>query len=224
MVTHKSPLRQKTLAALIILLLFSLVLAACGGTTAPKTKKSTTLTMLANTSGGYPRNFNPYAPSVISGTQGMIYETLLNYNRLDGTIKPWLAESFEMASNAQSITFHLAKNVQWSDGQPFTSADVTFTLGLIKANSSIDVSGISQYIKDVSTPDDYTVKVTLTQAFYPIIWYLGGQTYILPKHTWSTVKGDPSQYSDPNPVGTGPFTVKSFTPQLVVLQKNTKFR
>jgi peptide/nickel transport system substrate-binding protein len=46
---------------------------------------------------------------------------------------------------------------------------------------------------------------------------------MLPKHLWSTVKGDPSQYADPNPVGTGPYLVKSFTPQLVTLSKNPKF-
>jgi peptide/nickel transport system substrate-binding protein len=56
-----------------------------------------------------------------------------------------------------------------------------------------------------------------------MLWYLGGQTYILPKHVWSSVQGDGSQYADPNPVGTGPYVVKSFTPQLVVLSKNPKF-
>lgn len=80
------------------------------------------------------------------------------------------------------------------------------------------------FIKDVSAPDTETVKVTLTQPFYPVTWYLGGQTYIVPKHTWSKVTGDPTQYADPTPVGTGPFVVKSFSPQLVVLSKNPKFR
>jgi peptide/nickel transport system substrate-binding protein len=180
--------------------------------------------MLANEQDAYTQNFNPYnTASVISGTQGLIYETLLYVNRLDGSVKPWLASSYELASDAQSITFHLRQGVTWSDGQPFTSDDVVFTLNLILKNPSIDLTGIGAAVKDVSAPDASTVKVTLSKPFNPIVWILGGQVFILPKHTWSSVKGDPSHYADANPVGTGPYIVKSFTPQLVDLVKNPKF-
>ncbi len=206
------------------LIILSVVLAACGGsTTVHKANQNSSLTLLANASGDYPRNFNPYSPSVISGTQGFIYETLLAFNRLNGDVKPWLAASYELASDATSITFHLRQGVQWSDGHPLSSDDVIFTLGLLKKYPAMDISSISQFIKDVSAPDASTVKVTLNKPFYPMLWYLGGQTYILPKHVWSSVQGDGSQYADPNPVGTGPYVVKSFTPQLVVLSKNPKF-
>jgi peptide/nickel transport system substrate-binding protein len=225
-VAHTNLLARKsrtTMACLSLLMLLSLLFVACGGSTTSKSSKSTSLTMLANAGGDYTRNFNPYSSSVISGTPGMIYETLLYFNRLNGDIKPWLAQSYDLASDATSITFHLRKDVKWSDGQPFTSDDVVFTLNLIKQNPSIDVSGISPRFKDVVALDSSTVKVTLNAPYYPIIWYLGGQTYILPKHVWSAVKGDPAQYADPNPVGTGPFVLKSFTPQLVTLSKNSRF-
>ncbi|QBD83472.1 ABC transporter substrate-binding protein [Ktedonosporobacter rubrisoli] len=179
--------------------------------------------MLANSTGDYPRNFNPFSPSVISGTQGMLYETLLYFNRLDGSNKPWLASSFELAPGATSVTFHLRQNVQWSDGQPLTSADVVFTLNMIKKYPGLDQVGINSFIKNVTAPDKATVTVTLNKPYNPILWMLGGQTYIVPEHTWSKVKGDPTQYADPNPVGTGPFVLKSFTPQLVTLSKNPKF-
>jgi peptide/nickel transport system substrate-binding protein len=54
------------------------------------------------------------------------------------------------------------------------------------------------------------------------LWYVAGQIYILPQHLWSTV-GDASQYADPNPIGTGPYVLGSFTPQLEVLTRNDKF-
>ncbi len=210
---------------LSFLMIFTIVLAACGGTssTAHKVNKNSSLTLLGNAGGDYPRNFNPYNPSVISGTPGLIYETLLYFNRLDGSVKPWLASSYDRSSDATSITFHLRKGVLWSDGQPFTSDDVVFTLGLFKKYPAMDLSSITPFIKNVSAPDANTVQVTLNKPFYPILWYLGGQTYILPKHVWSSVKGDGSQYADPNPVGTGPYIVKSFTPQLVTLSKNPKY-
>src|SRR5712691_5384282 len=100
--------RKKVQMMLIsLLLLLSVVLAACGGsnsTTKPKRPAHpNSLTLLANQQDAYTQNFNPYSPGVISGTQGLIYETLLDVNRLDGTIKPWLASSYELASDAQSI-------------------------------------------------------------------------------------------------------------------------
>ncbi|MEO8954570.1 MAG: ABC transporter substrate-binding protein [Ktedonobacteraceae bacterium] len=205
-------------------MIFTILLTACGGgTTAQKKNNATSLTMLGNAGGDYPRDFNPYNPSVISGTPGLIYETLLYFNRLDGTTKPWLASSYERTSDATGITFHLRKGVVWSDGQPLTSDDVVFTLGLLKQYSAMDINSITPFIKSVSAPDASTVVVTLTKPFYPILWYLGGQMYILPKHVWSSVKGDGSQFADPNPIGTGPYLVKSFTPQLVTLSKNPKF-
>lgn len=227
--THNSLFAQKKKAATILmplLLLLAVVLAACsgGGTTKHKPAHPNSLTMLANETDAYPQNFNPYSPSVISGTQGLIYETLLSVNRLDGSVKPWLASSYQLAPDAQSITFHMRQGVVWSDGQPFTSDDVLFTLNLILKNPSIDLTGIGAAVKDVSEPDSSTVVVTLSKPFNPIVWILGGQVFILPKHTWSSVNGDPSQYADPHPVGTGPYVVKSFTPQLVDLAKNPKFR
>lgn len=210
---------------LSFLVLLVVLLAACGngstGTKRPAHPNS--LTMLANEQDAYTQNYNPYSPGVISGTQGLIYETLLYVNRLDGSVTPWLAANYSLASDAQSITFHLRQGVTWSDGQPFTSADVVFTLNLITKNSSIDLTGISSVVKNVTAPDASTVIVTLNKPFNPIVWILAGQVFILPQHTWSGVKGDPSQYADPNPVGTGPYVVKSFAPQLVVLTKNPKY-
>src|SRR5450759_1460897 len=215
--THNAVFAQRKkvgTTVISLLLLLSVALAACGGSNSTITHKRplhpNSLTMLANEQDAYTQNYNPYSPGVISGTQGLIYETLLNVNHLDGTVKPWLASSYELANDAQSITFHLRQGVTWSDGQPFTSDDVVFTLNLILKNPSIDLTGISTAVKDVSAPDASTVIVTLSKPFNPIVWILGGQVYMLPKHTWSSVNGDPSQYADPNPVGTGPYSVKSF--------------
>ena len=222
-----SPAKKRRAAFwLPLLTVFVVILAACGGSstaTHHRPAHPNSLTLLANEQDAYTQNFNPYSPGVISGTQGLIYETLLYVNRLDGSVQPWLASSYKLASDAQSITFHLRQGVTWSDGQPFTSADVVFTINLILKNPSIDLTGIDAAVKSVSAPDDSTVEVTLSQPFNPIVWILGGQVFILPRHTWSSVKGDPSQYADPNPVGTGPYIVKSFTPQLVDLVKNPKF-
>src|SRR5262249_37666969 len=56
-----------------------------------------------------------------------VVETLLRQDPATGAVGPHLAERFE--SDARSLTLHLRAGVTWHDGQPFTAADVAFTLG-----------------------------------------------------------------------------------------------
>jgi peptide/nickel transport system substrate-binding protein len=216
--------RGRVFALLSLILVLVTLLAACGSTSNSGTaNKGGTLTIVPGPNGEFTRNFNVFATgSVMSGTQGLIYETLLFFNREDGSVKPWLASSYQFSNNATSITFKLRQGVQWSDGKPFTSADVVFTLQMVHQHPAVDYSALWTVITGVSAPDDHTVVVTLKQPSVPILWYLGGQMYILPQHLWSNVS-NPVTYTNPNPVGTGPFVLKSFTPQLYVFGRNPHF-
>ena len=116
--------RGKVFALISLLLVLVTLLAACGGPSNPSTSRyGGTLTMVPGPTGDYTRNFNVFATgSVLNGAQGLVYETLLFFNREDGSVKPWLASSYQFSSDATSITFNLRPGVQWSDGKPFTSA------------------------------------------------------------------------------------------------------
>lgn len=220
-----SVLKVKTRTAMLLLsllVIFALVLSACGGGTT-STQKSTVLTVSNGPIGSYPQNFNPLLVSNANpGPRGMIYETLLYFNWQQGTINPWLASSYQWSSDATSVTFHLHPNVQWSDGQPFTSADVVFTLNMLKQFPALDSNGLWNYLKDVTAPDGSTVVVSFKKPYTPILWYLAGQTWIVSKHLWSGVS-NPVQYTDSKPVGTGPFMLKSYSAQLLDLVKNPKY-
>lgn len=208
----------------MVFLLFPLLLTACGnGSSTGVVHHKQSLTLLANTAGDLVRNFNPFSGNVITGTPGLIYETLLFFNRADDTVHPWLAQSYDFPASANQITFHLRTGVTWSDGQPFTSADVKFTLDLLARYHDLDLNGITPYIKSVTTPDTSTVVVNLTHPYSPMLWLLGGQTFIVSQHEWSQVSGDPGSFADPNPIGTGPYVVGAFTPQLLTLKKNSHF-
>jgi peptide/nickel transport system substrate-binding protein len=52
--------------------------------------------------------------------------------------------------------------------------------------------------------------------------FLIGSTYILPEHLWSSVR-DPAAYADPDPVGTGPYVMSSFSTQQVTFTANPKY-
>lgn len=216
--------KKRTKAVVFFLLaLLLVILAACGqGSGNVNKPKSSVLTVVPSPKGDFTNGFSPYAPSPNYGAQGMIYETLLFFNRMNGEVKPWLAQSHQFSDDAKSVTFHLRTDVKWSDGQAFTADDVVFTLQDLKQYPAADTNGLWQYIQDVQAPDPSTVVVNLKTAYSPILWYLAGQTYMLPKHAWSSA-GDPSKYVDEKPVGTGPFTLKSFTPQLIDLAKNPNY-
>jgi peptide/nickel transport system substrate-binding protein len=208
---------------LSLLVTLAFILAACGGGTTTTTQKSSVVTIPWQ--GPFVQTFNPFtaAASGMPGARGMIYETLIFMNSLQGgAVTPWLASSYQFSSDATTLTFHLRSNVQWSDGKPFSSDDVVFTLNLVKQYPSLDTNGLWNYLKSVSAPDASTVVVTLKQPYSPILYYLGDQTWIVPQHTWSSI-ADPTKYADTNPVGTGPFMFQSFSSQLIALSKNPRY-
>jgi len=228
---NASPLgkaKTRTKAVVFSLLaLCLLLLAACGqgsGTapTSSTTAKNSVLNVVPSPKGDFTNGFSPYASSANYGAQGFIYETLLFFNRMDGSIKPWLAQSYAFASDAKSVTFHLRTDVKWSDGQAFTSADVAFTLNMLKQYPAADTNGLWQTLDTVSTPDAATVTVTFKQAYTPILWYLAGQTWMVSQHEYASA-GDPSKFADDKPIGTGPYVLKSFAPQLIDLTKNASY-
>ncbi len=214
--------RRMVAPLLLLCAAVSMILAGCGGSSSGS-KYGGSVTIVPAPNGVFTRNFNPFlANSSRTGTQGMIYETLLLFNRLDGTAAPWLASSYSWSQDATSLTFHLRQGVTWTDGKPFTSDDVVYTLKLMQEYPALDGNSLWATLQSVSNPDAQTVTVTFKQPATPMLWYIGGQTYIVPKHIWQNIS-DPATETNPNPVGTGPFMLKSFNPQLYVLGKNPHF-
>ncbi len=208
-----------------LLALFLIVLAACGqgsNSNPSSSSKSSVLTIVPSPKGDFTNGFSPYSSNVNYGAQGLIYETLLFFDRMNGNVTPWLAQSYNFSSDAKTVTFHLRTDVKWSDGQPFTSDDVVFTLNMLKQYPTADTNGLWQYLQSVQAPDSSTVVVTLQKPYAPLLWCLAGQTWIVSKHEYASA-GDPTKFADDHPIGTGPFLLNSFTPQLIDLKKNPNY-
>jgi peptide/nickel transport system substrate-binding protein len=213
-----------SLASLLVVLTATLAGCASGQSSGGAHSAGGSVTLVPSPKGPWTINFNPLISgnNNLPGTQGMIYETLLYFNRLDGSVHPWLASGYKWSSDATSLTFTLRQGVKWSDGQPFTSADVLYTLNLSKQYPALDLNSLWQNIQSATAPDAQTVVVTFKHPTVPMLWYVGGQTYIVPEHIWSHM-GDPTLATNDHPVGTGPFTLKSFNSQLYVLGKNPQY-
>ena len=164
-------------------------------------------------------NFNPFQTSQeLHGTY-LIYEPLEIRSPVDGAFTPFLATAHKF-TDPKTLVFTLRKNVTWSDGKPFTAADVTFTFDLLKKYPALDGSGVWQQISNVKSSGD-TVTITLKAPNVPFAGVIAG-TPIVPKHLWSTVS-DPTKDANTKPVGTGPFTLSKFSPTQYTLTKNAKY-
>ena len=133
-----------------------------------------------------PRTFNPIlvTDSASSQAVGDLFEGLVRINPITMLPEPGLAESWELSDGGKTITFHLRRNIKWSDGRPFTSRDVVFTMRVIydpkipnSAVFSMTVDG--QPIK-VEAPDDYTVVMRLPRPLAPLFYSIGFG--IIPAH------------------------------------------
>ncbi len=213
--------RLATAVAVISLLLPALT--GCSSSNKKSTNGQGDITL--NLPGGDqgPENFNPFSPTKIIGTDGYMYEPLFFYDNIKGlAAKPVgeLGDSFTWNSAGTELSVTLKSGIKWSDGQPFTAADVAFTFNVRKDNPALRISANPPSAQVI---DDTHVKLVFAQASFldgPSV--LGG-AHIVPEHIWKA-KGDPAKDANTTPVGTGPFVLKSWTAQSWLLAKNTQFR
>jgi peptide/nickel transport system substrate-binding protein len=221
-----------TAVALLGAMLMTLALSACGGGSSASSGPSGTLTIVPSPKGNFTANFNPLLTGATNDPSfGMIYEPLMAQNRFDGTApKPWLATSATWNSDFTSITFKLRTDVKWSDGQAFTADDVVYTFNLLKQYPALDTSGLwtknattgKTLFNSVSNPDSSTVVMNFNQNASVFEWYFAAQTPIVAQHTFSKLS-NPSTDLNSQPVGTGPYVLKSFAPSLITLEANSHY-
>lgn len=166
-------------------------------------------------------------------TLNLVYDGLYGrnpYSLADGAsvAYDWTVEEVEqgVTSNAEpgditKITYHMFDGFEWHDGVPLTAEDVAYSYQLVnESNSPVYLTAV-QDVTHVEVVDDTTVEIfcsigglfTLHRTSLPI-W---------PKHIWEPVD-TPLTWSNPNPVGSGPYKWKSRTAgELVVLERNDDY-
>jgi peptide/nickel transport system substrate-binding protein len=167
-------------------------------------------------------DFNPYATTEAPysmGATGLIYEPLVEFNLASTTVSyPWLATGYAWSNGGKTITFTIRQGVKWNNGTPFTPADVAFTFNLMKSNAAINLGGLT--ITSVTTSGD-TVTVNFPTPQYTNLENIAG-VGIVPQAVWSKA-GNPATFTDPKPVGTGPYELGTFTSQGITLVKNPHY-
>jgi peptide/nickel transport system substrate-binding protein len=124
-----------------------------------------------------PKNLNPLLTSNTTDVfiARFMFLPLIQPNG-QGVQQPLLATAVPSTSNGGisadglTITYHLRKDVKWSDGVAFTSKDVTWTWhAIMNPNNNIVSRHGYDYIRSIETPDDWTAIVHLKTKFSPFV-------------------------------------------------------
>jgi peptide/nickel transport system substrate-binding protein len=187
------------------------------------------LVMTGSGDPAFVKNFNPFtATGQPSGAfvRGALYEGLIVSPEGGKPAVPWLAKSWKWSQGGRTLTLNLAHGVKWSDGQALTSADVVYSITAGTQNKVMDLVGFTRpdtNIASVRAKGPNTVVIGLKTPDSQFIGATLNGVIVVPKHIWSKV-ADPATFTNPNPVGSGPFTkLTRFTPQDYVFSKNPHY-
>ncbi|WP_432004408.1 ABC transporter substrate-binding protein [Streptomyces parvus] len=172
---------------------------------------------LGKPDGPQTNNSNPFlttSAGAVLGYRHMIYEPLAMTNMIRPTEKadPWLATEWAWEDNFTKVTFTLDDRAKWADGKPLTAADVAFTFNLLKKHPALNGDGVP--FDGVAVKGKQVVLTFKESQFVNQNKII--QTFIVPKHIWEKVD-NPETWPNRNPVGSGPYKLKTFTPQTTTL-------
>lgn len=147
-----------------------------------------------------------YYNSVDRDVDRLIYSSLFHFDAR-GVPQADLVESWGISRDGKIYNFTLRPNIRWHDGEPLTTDDVEFTLGLMRAEGSIWPADLRDFWNKVEFKrlSEDTFQFILPEPFAPFLDYLGFG--IVPRHLLGDLSFDQIVDSQFNlqPVGSGPY-------------------
>ncbi|MBC8505787.1 MAG: ABC transporter substrate-binding protein, partial [Chloroflexi bacterium] len=137
--------------------------------------------------GQYGGTFHALSNATESGTSDFLAVRHVNLVRFSDdyvTFEPYVAKSWEWNDDFTEITFFLREGQKWSDGAPFTTADVAFWLNDLVLNPEVfgNTPGwvtFGNSLMGVEVIDETTFKFTFTEPTPGILSFFA-TTYIQP--------------------------------------------
>ena len=179
-----------------------------------------------------PDNLNPYL--AVQTASRLVRELTLDGLLAadpEGNYIPELAaevptvENGGISEDGLTITYTLKEGITWSDGDPFTSADVKFTWeAIMDPGNAVNSQTGYDLIESIETPDDQTVVITFSELYAPALSLFSVADAVLPAHV---LEGEVMGNSDfgRTPEGTGPFVVSEWrSGDSIILDRNENFR
>ncbi|WP_232622170.1 ABC transporter substrate-binding protein [Rhodococcus rhodochrous] len=207
--------------ALALVVSAALVVAGCSGggagaSTSADIDRSAVL-RFANQYGAV--SFDPHrtpSPSTDAMFQRNVYDTLVTQAADDdgkAVLEPRLATEWTIADDAKTIDFTLREGVRFQDGTEFNAAAVKANLDRARDPQS-KVSSYLETLDTVEVVDPAHVRLHLSEGTPDLIWLLAGNTV--------GNMASPAAFNTDlatKPVGTGPYTLTTFSPNEVKLTR-----
>ena len=198
-------------------------------TTPPKSGGSITVGLEAEQSGFNPANTNTRWD--ISGTEeGLaIYDPMAAFD-IDGNWKPYLAKSFVPNADHTVWTVTMRSGITFQDGEALTADAVTTAYKAFIAGAL--TGPVFSDVQSVQTTGPLTLTFTMKAPWVTFPASLTSQVGMIPAPSTMTDK-DPTtgapkatDASNSHPIGTGPFSFVSWTPnsQLVTTRNKNYWR
>lgn len=208
--------RFRIVAAAILVFVFMM---GCG-TYGQTTTRGTAVREIRMIEGTQIKSLNPYKgiTACEDNLRWLIFDMLVKMNYETGRVEPMLAERWEVKPDGLTWVFYLKKGVRFSDGTPFNAESVKFSLDtMIDPNYGHVMAAQYSLIEKTTIIDDYTVEVKTKTPFAALVLNLSKVNAAMVGPRSFKALGDDFAFK---PVGTGPYKVKTFTPELVVLERN----
>lgn len=167
--------------------------------------------------------FTSLAP-VTTGTEGSlifrngVYETLF-IRAEDGTVQPWLAESYEWRDDT-TLVIKLNEGVTFHNGNPFTASDVLYSIKCV-AETPTAASRVGDIILEESfAEDDYTVVFKTKGYSAVLVGNLSGELICMMDEEFSAENPSLDQVAN----GTGPYCLDAWNMGVnCVITKNENY-
>jgi microcin C transport system substrate-binding protein len=159
--------------------------------------------------------FDSFNRFIVKGTPadglGLIYDTLMDQAQ-DEPFSQYglIAQQVEVADDKSSVTFYLNPNATFSDGEPVTANDVVFTFNALVDKGAPTYRVYYGDVANVEAIDEHTVTFSFKHPDNAELPLILGSLPVLPEHYWKD-----RDFSAPTldaPVGSGPYSIKSFEP------------
>jgi ABC-type transport system substrate-binding protein len=165
-----------------------------------------------------------------------LFDSLMDYVPGTTTLRPGLAESYEISPDGMTFTFHLRAGVKFHNGREMTAEDVKYSLdrvtnpatqspgaGFFASIKGFDaqMGGTTDGLEGVMVVDPMTVKIDLSRPDATFLHVMAlNFASVVPKEAVDAAGADFGKM----PVGTGAFKLAEWTlGQRLVFEKNADY-
>ncbi len=146
---------------------------------------------------------------------GNVYEGLVARDSKNQVV-PAIASSWETSKDGLTYTFHLNKNMTFSNGDKLDAEDVVWSINELIAKDYHDADALAAVDK-VEAKDADTVVITLKSANSNLLWTLTGRPGLV-------FDKDAKYDLKTQAIGSGPYTVSKFVENSsITLKTNEKY-